>query len=151
MRKGISKILVTGGAGFIGSEFVRQGIKKGYRIIVVDKLTYAGDLERLAQVKGKFRFYKVDICNQKRIREIFAKEKFQSVVHFAAESHVDRSILLSSSFVETNVRGTQILLDQSRRSKIKRFRTTTGRLQRKPRSWITGGTASNFNDAHYRL
>ena len=114
MRKKIHKILVTGGAGFIGSEFVRQGIRKGYKIIVVDKLTYAGDLERLKEVKGQFKFYKVDICNKTKISSIFKSEKPQKIIHFAAETHVDRSILDSSTFIETNVKGTQTLLDLSR-------------------------------------
>ena len=86
MCKKLSKILVTGGAGFIGSEFVRQGIKKGHKIVIVDKLTYAGDLKRLKEVKGKYIFYKVDICNRKKIEEILKKEKPEVIVNFAAES-----------------------------------------------------------------
>lgn len=121
MRKRIYKILVTGGAGFIGSEFVRQGVNKGYKVIVVDKLTYAGDLERLKEIKEKFKFYKVDICNRNEINNIFKKEMPQVIVHFAAESHVDRSILNISTFIETNVKGTQVLLDVARKYNIKRF------------------------------
>ena len=82
----ISKILVTGGAGFIGSAFVRQAAKKGLRVLVVDKLTYAGDLARLKEAQGRYKFYKTDICNKLQIERIFKKEKPQSVVHFAAES-----------------------------------------------------------------
>jgi dTDP-glucose 4,6-dehydratase len=115
------KLLVTGGAGFIGSEFVRQGVKKGYNIVVVDKLTYAGDLERLKEVENKIKFYKADITNREFIEYIFKSEKPDIVVHWAAESHVDRSILDASPFIETNVKGTQVLLDVAKESNIKRF------------------------------
>jgi len=115
------KILVTGGAGFIGSEFVRQAVRRGYRIIVVDKLTYAGDLERLKEVEGKYLFYKTDICNKKTLTNIFRKQKSDIVVHFAAETHVDRSIKNSAPFIETNVKGTLILLDISKKYKIQKF------------------------------
>ena len=115
------RILVTGGAGFIGSEFVRQIIPEGYKPIVVDKLTYAGDLERLKEVRGKYKFYKADICNKKKIEEIFAREKPQIIVNFAAETHVDRSIINATPFIETNIKGTQVLLDASEKYKIKKF------------------------------
>jgi dTDP-glucose 4,6-dehydratase len=127
MRKSIPTILVTGGAGFIGSAFVRM-LSKGQSpagtvpsIIVVDKLTYAGDLKRLQEVRGRFKFYKTDICNKKQIDLIFAKEKPAIVVHFAAESHVDRSINDATPFIETNIKGTQVLLDASREHKVQRF------------------------------
>ncbi|OQX53994.1 MAG: dTDP-glucose 4,6-dehydratase [Candidatus Omnitrophica bacterium 4484_213] len=115
------RILVTGGAGFIGSEFVRQIIPESYKPIVVDKLTYAGDLERLKEVRGKYKFYKADICNKKKIEEIFAREKPQIIVNFAAETHVDRSIINATPFIETNIKGTQVLLDASEKYKIKKF------------------------------
>ncbi len=115
------KILVTGGAGFIGSAFVRQAVKRGYKITVVDKLTYAGDLARLEEIKGKYKFYKTDICHKAEIDSIFKKEKPQAVVHFAAETHVDRSIRDASPFIKTNIQGTQILLDISLKYKIKKF------------------------------
>ena len=121
MRKGLPKIIVTGGAGFIGSEFVRLAVGKGYPVAVLDKLTYAGDLERLKEVQGKYKFYKVDICDKTKVRKIFKKEKPKLVVHFAAESHVDRSILESSAFIYTNIGGTQVLLDSSRMSGAKKF------------------------------
>jgi dTDP-glucose 4,6-dehydratase len=121
MRKKLHKILVTGGAGFIGSEFVRQAIKKGHKIVVVDKLTYAGDLARLKEVKGRYKFYKIDICDKTPIDSIFKKEKPKIVIHFAAESHVDRSIQDATPFIETNVKGTHVLLDVARKYKIKKF------------------------------
>ena len=138
MRKRIPKILVTGGAGFMGSEFVRfltrdcprQGSKEVFKrglsldrlsLAVVDKLTYAGDLERLKEVRNKFKFYQADVCNKKRIEAIFEKENPQIVVHFAAETHVDRSIRDASPFLETNIRGTQVLLDVSMKYQIERL------------------------------
>ncbi len=115
------KLLVTGGAGFIGSEFVRQAVDKGYKVSVVDKLTYAGDLERLKEVEDEITFYKADITNREFIEHIFKVEKPDVVVHWAAESHVDRSILDASPFIETNVKGTQVLLDVAKENNIKQF------------------------------
>ena len=117
----MKKLLITGGAGFIGSEFVRQGVKRGYEIIVVDKITYAGDMERIKEVEKDVRFYKGDILNRDFIGHIFKTEKPDIVVHWAAESHVDRSILDAVPFLETNVLGTHILLETSRAYDIKRF------------------------------
>ncbi|MEW6738690.1 MAG: dTDP-glucose 4,6-dehydratase [Nitrospirota bacterium] len=117
----MKRLLVTGGAGFIGSEFVRQGIKKGYEIIVVDKLTYAGDMERIKEVKQRVICYKADILNKNFMHHIFRTEKPDAVVHWAAESHVDRSIFDASPFLETNIRGTYNLLEMSREYKIKKF------------------------------
>lgn len=121
MRKGLPKILVTGGAGFIGSEFVRQCVNGPGRVVVVDKLTYAGDLRRLKAVKEKIIFYKADICNRENIDGIFRKERPDFAVHFAAESHVDRSICDAAPFLETNIKGTQVLLDASRKWGLKKF------------------------------
>lgn len=117
----MKKILVTGGAGFIGSEFVRQGIKRGYKLVVIDSLTYAGDLERIREFEKNITFYKADITNADFIKHIFKAEKPDVVVHWAAESHVDRSILDASPFLETNIKGTQILLDISKNYKIEKF------------------------------
>jgi len=114
-------ILVTGGAGFIGSEFVKQVAAKDYKIIVVDKLTYAGDLKRLKEVKGKYKFYKVDICNKKKLEPVFNQYNPAIVVNFAAETHVDRSIQDASPFIEANIKGVQVLLGLSRKYKVKRF------------------------------
>jgi len=108
-------ILVTGGAGFIGSNFIRLILSKysDYFIINFDKLTYAGNLENLSSIEnfGNYIFIKGDICNKKLVTEIFEKYKIDTVVHFAAESHVDRSITDSYQFIETNIKGTQVLLD----------------------------------------
>ncbi|MDD2752190.1 MAG: dTDP-glucose 4,6-dehydratase [Candidatus Omnitrophica bacterium] len=121
MRRAIPKILVTGGAGFIGSAFLRLMAKKKSRIVLCDKLTYAGDLERLKQVKGKYKFYKTDICDSGAIEKIFRKENPEIVINFAAETHVDRSIVDPSEFLRTNFIGTQVLLDASRKLKVKKF------------------------------
>ncbi len=143
MRKSLPKILVTGAAGFIGSAFVRllardcpHSTAKGLspqeaisedakgtvpKLIVVDKLTYAGDLARLQEAKGKYKFYKADICNQAAIEAIFKKERPEIIVNFAAQTHVDRSIRDSTPFIETNLKGTQVLLNVSRKYGIKKF------------------------------
>ncbi|NPA52867.1 MAG: dTDP-glucose 4,6-dehydratase [Aquificae bacterium] len=117
----MAKLLVTGGAGFIGSEFVRQAVEKGYETVVVDKLTYAGDLERLSSVGDKINFYKADITNREFVEYIYKKEKPDIVVHWAAESHVDRSILDATPFIDANVKGTQVLLDLAKNSDISLF------------------------------
>ena len=117
----MKKLLVTGGAGFIGSEFVRQGVRRGYKIAVVDKLTYAGDLERIKEVEKEIRFYQADIINREFLSFVFQAERPDAVAHFAAESHVDRSILDASPFLETNIRGTQALLETSKEYGIERF------------------------------
>ena len=120
MRAKLPKVLVTGGAGFIGSAFVRLALKRGYKIVVADKLTYAGDLKRLEEVKGEYKFYRVDICRHLAIDSIFRKERPSCVVNFSAETHVDRSIIESGPFIETNIKGTKILLDLSRKYNITR-------------------------------
>jgi len=115
------RMLITGGAGFIGSEFVRQAVRKGHQVAVVDKLTYAGDLERLSEVRKDITFYKADISNQEFIEHIFEKENPEVVVHFAAESHVDRSLLDPYPFISSNVLGTQVLLEVSKAKGVELF------------------------------
>ena len=121
MRKKLCKILVTGGAGFIGSEFVRQGVKAGYKLVVVDSLSYAGDLGRLTDVRKKISFYKVDVSMRKKLEMVFREERPQMIVHFAAETHVDRSIQDASAFIRTNVIGTQNLIELAHDQKVTRF------------------------------
>ena len=119
------KILVTGGAGFIGSNFIFYMLNKypDYTIICLDKLTYAGNLETLKSVMDKenFRFYKGDIADIQFVEELFENEKPDVVVNFAAESHVDRSIDDPGIFLRTNILGTQVLMDACRKYGIKRY------------------------------
>lgn len=119
------KILVTGGAGFIGGNFVQYMLEKysEYEIYNVDVLTYAGDLtkHRAIEKQGNYHFVKADIVDYDVILSLFEKEKFDFVVHFAAESHVDRSITDPGVFVQTNVVGTQVLLDAAKRVGITKF------------------------------
>jgi dTDP-glucose 4,6-dehydratase len=117
----MKKLFVTGGAGFIGSEFVRQGVRRGYAIFLIDKLTYAGDMERIKEVEKEVAFYRIDITDRKSVERIFKICKPDAVVHWAAESHVDRSILDASPFLETNIKGTQVLLEASKQKGVERF------------------------------
>lgn len=121
------KILVTGGAGFIGSNFVRYTLREhpGYKVINLDKLTYSGNLENLKDVEGNayYTFVQGDILDAKLISSLLegthpatSNQRPESVVNFAAESHVDRSIEEPASFVKTNVLGTQVLLDCARKA-----------------------------------
>lgn len=119
------KILVTGGAGFIGGNFVHHMVNKypDYEIVNLDLLTYAGNLETLKPVEDKpnYKFVKGDIADREFIMDLFEKEKFDIVVNFAAESHVDRSIEDPSIFVKTNVEGTVVLLDAAKKYGVKRY------------------------------
>src|SRR4051812_47215412 len=108
------KLLITGGAGFIGSNFVRYMVNKypEYRIVNLDLLTYAGNLENLKDIENasNYTFVKGDIADRKFVNELFENEKFDYVINFAAESHVDRSITNPEIFVQTNIQGTLALL-----------------------------------------
>ncbi|MEH0093544.1 dTDP-glucose 4,6-dehydratase [Vibrio metschnikovii] len=111
------KLLVTGGAGFIGSAVVRHIIKKTHDSVVnIDKLTYAGNLESLSDIDGHDRYFfeQVDICNRAELDRVFAEHQPDAVMHLAAESHVDRSIDGPSTFIETNIVGTYNLLEAAR-------------------------------------
>jgi dTDP-glucose 4,6-dehydratase len=118
-------LLVTGGAGFIGSNLVRLLVaeRPDWRIVNLDKLTYAGNAENLADLEGhpRHRFVRGDICDGALVAELLRSERIDGVVHLAAESHVDRSILAPAVFVETNVGGTQVLLEAAREHGVKRF------------------------------
>lgn len=119
------KFCVTGGAGFIGSNFIYYMLEKypDDEIVCLDKLTYAGNLETLKPImeNANFKFVKGDIADRAFVFDLFEKEKFDVVVNFAAESHVDRSITDPEVFVRTNVIGTTTLLDASREFNVKRF------------------------------
>jgi dTDP-glucose 4,6-dehydratase len=119
------KLIVTGGAGFIGSAFVRLALQEGWadRVINLDKLTYAGNLENLEAVTAYpgYRFVQADICDGEAVEELLGDESPDAIVHFAAESHVDRSIHSPAPVVQTNVFGTFTLLEAARKSKLPRF------------------------------
>lgn len=113
----MKNILITGAAGFIGANFAEYFVEKypNYRIVVVDKLTYAGNLENLKKVKDKITFIQADICDFDKMTEIFDTYDIDGVIHFAAESHVDNSIKTPFVFTQTNVLGTHTLLEVARR------------------------------------
>jgi len=118
------KLLVTGGAGFIGSNFVCYILRQhpGWELANLDKLTYAGNLENLVGIEGNpgYRFVMGDIADRELVEKLLG-QGFDVVVNFAAESHVDRSILDSSPFIKTNVQGTQVLLEGAGQHKVKLF------------------------------
>ncbi len=119
------KILVTGGAGFIGSNFVYYELEKypQDKIVCLDALTYAGNLHTLedAMKNEKFKFVKGDIADRELVYKLFEQEKFDIVVNFAAESHVDRSVENPEIFLKTNIIGTSVLMDASRKYGVKRY------------------------------
>ncbi|MEN2995049.1 MAG: dTDP-glucose 4,6-dehydratase [Thermodesulfovibrio sp.] len=115
------KVLVTGGAGFIGSDFVRIAARKGWKVTVVDKLTYAGDMERLKPIQDRIDFYNVDILDKVELRKIFEKQRPQTVLHFAAETNIDKSVIEPSIFMETNIIGTIYLLELANEFKVEKF------------------------------
>lgn len=118
-------ILVTGGAGFIGSNFLHYlyEVHPDWKVVTIDALTYAGNLDNLSALSSwnNFTFKKLNICDRDTIEEIVEENRFDAIVHFAAESHVDRSILEPDIFVKTNVLGTQTLLNAARKFKSGRF------------------------------
>jgi dTDP-glucose 4,6-dehydratase len=118
-------LVVTGGCGFIGSNFVRDQLERypEQSIVNIDKLTYAGNPENLKDVERdpRYRLEKLDICDRNAIQALLTAVKPEAVVNFAAESHVDRSILDSGPFIQTNVVGTQVLLDAARQAKVSQF------------------------------
>ena len=118
------KLLVTGGAGFIGSNFIHYILREhaGWEVINFDKLTYAGNRENLKDIENNdgYRFIKGDIVDRELISRLL-QDGIDTIVNFAAESHVDRSILDASPFIETNIKGTQTLLEGARQYKVERF------------------------------
>lgn len=118
----MKNFLVTGGAGFIGCNFVRHMLAKypDYHITVYDKLTYAGRLENLADVEAtygeRYRFAQGDICDADRVAEVISQNEIDTIVNFAAETHVDRSILSPDAFIQTDVYGTYVLLEAARQA-----------------------------------
>ncbi|HRI47165.1 MAG TPA: dTDP-glucose 4,6-dehydratase [Ignavibacteriaceae bacterium] len=121
----MKNILVTGGAGFIGSNYINHILKErdDYFIVNLDKLTYAGNLENLKESENnpRYKFVKGDITNSELVDYLFSKYEIKHVINFAAESHVDRSILGSEIFYRTNVIGTNVLLEVSRRFEVEKF------------------------------
>lgn len=119
----MERILITGGVGFIGSNFVRYMLNKypRYKIVVLDKLTYAGNLDNIADVQNNpnYSFVKGDICDGKLVNELMSD--CDAAINFAAETHVDRSILDAGSFVRTDVYGTYVLLEAARKHGVKMF------------------------------
>lgn len=119
------KLLVTGGAGFIGSNFVRYMVNKypEYHIVNLDLLTYAGNLENLKDIEtaSNYTFVKGDIADREFVNNLFTEQKFDYVLNFAAESHVDRSITNPDIFVQTNIQGTQALLDAAKNFGVKKY------------------------------
>lgn len=120
------KFLVTGGAGFIGSNFVRYALHKNHEVINLDKLTYAGNIDNLKDMEsnGNYRFIRGDIASRGLVEKIFTEE-IDAVVNFAAESHVDRSIKNPSVFIKTNVLGVQVLLDAALKFKVRFIQIST--------------------------
>ncbi|MFA6992055.1 MAG: dTDP-glucose 4,6-dehydratase [Candidatus Gracilibacteria bacterium] len=119
------KILVTGGAGFIGSNFIRYILKKypNYKIVNLDKLTYAGNLDNLRDIEKdkRYKFIKGDIANEKLVEKVLKQGKFDAVINYAAETHVDRSIENPKEFIVTDILGTYTLLEGVRKHGIKRY------------------------------
>lgn len=151
------KILVTGGAGFIGGNFIHYMIKKYpmYKIYNVDKLTYASDLlkHKVLEKNDHYHFIEADIVEHDRIISLFEELQFDFVVHFAAESHVDRSILDPGIFVKTNVFGTQVLLESARHVGITKFLHVStdevyGELDFNPTSFFTEDTPLKPNSPY---
>lgn len=121
----MKKILITGGCGFIGSNYIRYAFQKDrdWHIVNLDKLTYAGNPDNLKDIESdeRYTFVRGDICDADLVDSVFKEHGIRGVIHFAAETHVDRSILGASAFIDTNVKGTMVMLDAARRYDVERF------------------------------
>ena len=121
----MTRILITGGAGFIGSTFIHYALREhpDWSLVNLDKLTYAGNLKNVEDVEDdpRYRFVKGDIADRALLDRLLSEETIDAIVNFAAESHVDRSLLDASPFIETNVKGTQVLLEAVRKHPVERF------------------------------
>lgn len=119
---GALNVLVTGGAGFIGSEFVHQLVEQNeHTVTVIDAFTYAGNENNLSDVIGQIKIIEANISNEKLVRQIFNRNRFNLVVHFAAESHVDKSIISPKKFIVSNVDGTFNLLEAMNKEQVEKF------------------------------
>jgi dTDP-glucose 4,6-dehydratase len=118
-------ILITGGAGFIGSNFARYILAKypDYKVVVYDKLTYAGNLDNLRDVEGdpRYTFVRGDICDEEKVDEMMREHEIDAIVNFAAETHVDRSLMEAGSFILTDVYGTYVLLEAAKKYDVERY------------------------------
>ncbi len=120
----MKNILVTGGAGFIGSNFIKFALlNTGFNLVNFDKLTYAGNLENLTEVEfnDRYKFIKGDICEKHEVEKAVHENEIDTIINFAAESHVDRSILGSKEFINTNVMGTHVLLEVLKDNKLEKY------------------------------
>ena len=119
----MNKVLVTGGAGFIGSHFIFEALKKNWEVYNIDCLNYAANLKNLQSIEKNpnYHFVQENICNQTFIKDFLKKEKFDFIIHFAAETHVDRSIENPNIFTKTNVLGTQTLAEEALQNQVKNF------------------------------